>query len=377
MNQHSEQLRHAIRWGCFSLGVLTCFTLLPWTALMQQRSTSSPMRLVPVFQQAQVKPVMPMQVAQYKDEYFVVDYKTSRILVYDRHMNFKRTIGSVGAGPGELFHPDDIVISLNGYIYVDDSGNNRIHVLTTDGRFVSQFACTSFRGFGVTSKGEVLLGQPERGKLISAFSRNGKPLRAFGELRKFSDIYGQQYVSKDDKYKRAINRVALFVDQGDNVYVTFLLAPILQKYDGSGRLLYESRLKGRSIDVLTEMLLTETPNKVISQGMDGIEARLVTWWVTIDAAGGNILVLLPDNSIYVFNKDGKKQAELIPTLPENRGIYSYHISSTGPSRQFINKLVDGDGWYFFRVAALGEKDVFLTSIIPPGVFRLRLPGEYK
>jgi hypothetical protein len=335
------------------------------------------MQLVPAFQEAQVRPVKPMQVARYKGEYFVVDYKTSRILVYDRQINYKRSIGVVGAGPGEMFHPNDLVISPSGFIYVNDSGNDRIQVLTLEGKFVSQFTPYYFRGFGVTSKEEVLLGQPERGKLVSVYSRDGKLLRAFGDLRKFSDVYGEQYKDKDAKYKEAINRISLFVDQSDNVYVTFLLAPILQKYDRHGRRLCESQLTGKSIDLLTQMLLTETPNKIMSVGMDGIEARLVSWCVTVDGDTGDIFVVLPDNTIYVLNKDCQRVAELVPAWPNLRGSYSYHISTRGPSSPFINKLLDGEGWYFFRMAVLGRKETFLISLIPPGVFRMELPGKYE
>jgi DNA-binding beta-propeller fold protein YncE len=339
---------------------------------MQQPPTSSPMRLVPAFQTAKVKPVQPQRVLSYNDEYFVLDYKMSRILIYDRDMNFKRSIGSVGAGPGEFFHPDDFAIGGN-LIYVYDAGNDRIQVLDASGRFINQFRVPYIRGIAVNSKGEVFLGQPEKGKLVSVYSRDGKLLRSFGELKSFSLVYGQKYKDKDSKYHTAINRVAITMDSRDNVYVTFVVAPIVQKYTPEGNLVFETRLQGPSVDLLTHFVTTEAmAKKIVVQYMGPGMANLAAWESGVDSRSGNVFVLLPDNSLYVLNSQGKQVTIFTPRLTNEAGRYSY---SQAPdySNAVLNRIYDGKALILGRLTILNGMAFLVTLFEPYGIYQMRLP----
>jgi len=156
-------------------------------------------------------------VAAYSGKYFVSDFEHNRVVVLDDHLNKERQIGLIGSGPGRLIHPSDISVSRDGTIYVVDSGNDRIQRFSTDGRYTGEFRTTLFEGFGVDSRDTVYLNQPEKGSLVTVYSDSGQQLRSFGKLKKFSDVYGRQFDSKNESYRVAMNRVRLFIDAEDNI----------------------------------------------------------------------------------------------------------------------------------------------------------------
>jgi hypothetical protein len=57
----------------------------------------------------------------------------------------------------------------------------------------------------------------------TVYSASGKQLRSFGKLKKFSEVYGRQFDSKNESYRIAMNRVRLFIDAEDNIYVTLTI----------------------------------------------------------------------------------------------------------------------------------------------------------
>ena len=47
--------------------------------------------------------------------------------------------GVNGSGNGQFFNPQGIAVSASGYIYVVDTGNNRIQEFTSSGAYVTQW----------------------------------------------------------------------------------------------------------------------------------------------------------------------------------------------------------------------------------------------
>lgn len=271
-------------------------------------------------------------VAAYNGKYFVSDFEHNRVVVLDEHLNKEREIGRIGSGPGRLIHPSDISVSRDGTIYVVDSGNDRIQSFTTDGQYTSEFRTTLFEGFGVDSRDEVHLNQPEKGSLVTVYSASGKQLRSFGKLKNFSEVYGRQFDSKNESYRIAMNRVRLFIDAEDNIYVTFMLAPILQKYKPDGSLLFERRLEGPEIDNLTRILVTDTPDKYISFGYDGLDARVIVLDPVVDPRSGRIYVILADSSVYVADQNGDRLSCLHP--PPGQSLFPF-MSGLGPDNEVL------------------------------------------
>jgi hypothetical protein len=248
-------------------------------------------------------PLAAYDVASHGGKYFVTDVEGNRILVFDENMHLEREIGRIGSGPGRLLHPGYIDVGRDGTLYIQDGGNDRIQRLSASGEYLGELRTADYEGFAVGAGDEIYLGQPESGSLVTVYSKDGQALRSFGQLKKYSDIYGPQSASKDEAHKIAVNRVRLTTDGEGNIYVSFLNAPLLQKYSPHGELIFERRLEGDKIAYLQKVLETK---KYISTGREGVEARAIALDPLVDRTIGHILVLLVDGSIYVADRDGRK-----------------------------------------------------------------------
>ncbi|WGX97146.1 NHL repeat-containing protein [Nocardioides sp. L-11A] len=59
-------------------------------------------------------------------EVLVTNASADRVEVFSASGTWLRSIGSPGAGPGQLDRPDDVVVGADGTVFVSDSGNSRI-----------------------------------------------------------------------------------------------------------------------------------------------------------------------------------------------------------------------------------------------------------
>jgi hypothetical protein len=284
-------------------------------------------------------PFTAYDVATYQGKYFLTDFEGNRIIVINDKMEVERDFGRIGSGPGRVFHPGYLDISRDGTIFVEDGGNERIVKFDQAGKYLGDFRVSAYQGLAAGAQGELYLGQPEEGHLITVYSSAGKKLRSFGELKKFSDFHGDAPSDQDEAYKLAFNRVRLTTDKDDNLYVSFMLTPLIQKYSPDGKLLFERRLAAPEIDRLLEAIQKK---RHISTRSDGVDARIIALDPVIDPANGNIMVPLVDASIYVADREGNKVALLQP--------------------KGINR---GDGSFYPFVAGLGAKGEFMVTPFPP------------
>lgn len=51
-------------------------------------------------------------------------------------VNLLRDGGSPGSGDGEFIQPWDVAVDSNNFVYVPDSGNDRVQIFKNDGTFV-------------------------------------------------------------------------------------------------------------------------------------------------------------------------------------------------------------------------------------------------
>jgi hypothetical protein len=184
------------------------------------------------------------RVTQVNDLLLTVEANNHRVTGVDWQGNVQWSLGSIGQDAGELYYPGDLVRDRKGYLYVLEVRNERIQIFDQARRSIGTFPVHSQPyGMAVNSKGELLLGQPANGKLISVYAPNGKLLRSFGELRRASDFYGRMLAGRDKPMRQAINRIHIACDAQDNTYVAFLAAAVWRKYDAAGQMLLESKLE--------------------------------------------------------------------------------------------------------------------------------------
>ena len=80
---------------------------------------------------------------------FVIDNKLNTVQKFDSLGNFIMQWGSFGNGNGEFRSPNGITVSENKFVYVVDTGNNRIQKFTFDGEYISSFAISSSESFSI------------------------------------------------------------------------------------------------------------------------------------------------------------------------------------------------------------------------------------
>ena len=257
-------------------------------------------------------------VDSHNGSYYVSDRTRNTIVVVNERFEAQRLIGSIGSGPGRLFRPGYIDVSHDGLIYVQDGGNERIQCFALDGTYLGGFTTAPYMGMAAGLNGEIYLGQPENGALVSVYSRDGKRLRSFGKLKTYSELMGKEFQDLNQQYAHAANRVRLFVDRDGSTLVSFMLVPLIQKYTPDGKLAFESRLEGPEINALRQ-----TPG-LLTMSMDGLAETIVAL-EAIALPSGEINVVLTDGSIYVADKNGRRQRIIHPQTdgsftPEMTGI---------------------------------------------------------
>jgi len=61
---------------------------------------------------------------------------TSRIVKFDKNGKFIKTFGTLGHGPGQLYHPHSLAMDSAGRLYVADRSNFRIAIFDQDGNWI-------------------------------------------------------------------------------------------------------------------------------------------------------------------------------------------------------------------------------------------------
>ncbi|GEM_PF-2090241 len=297
--------------------------------------------------------------------YYVLDQNNHRICVFDPSEKFRFQIGRLGQGPEDLNHPTGFVIGRDGRLYVRDADNLRIQIFDQQGHRVAGFQSPlKTPSMAVNSHGEIFLNHPTKGHLISVYSSEGELRRQFGDLISMSRAYPGY--SDDEKYRRLLSRVMMDMDEEDNLYVAYLFAPIIQKYDASGKLVWEQRLEGPFIDFLTKIFWAEMKHRTgekqklrapFTMSIDGVQMAVICKSIAVDRTTNRIFVLLGfADIIYVADGVTGRKIELISqkkgeigrgslwTLTVNNGTlygtrwararcYRLVVSSTDPQRR--------------------------------------------
>ena len=136
-------------------------------------------------------------VGYHNHQVYVCDTKNSRVQVFDSDLNFVRSFGTRGDGPGQFKEPWDIDFDTQGNIYVVDLYKGQVVVFSEDGQYL--------RHFGQKGQGEGGLSRPqglcvsgdyvyvtEHNVGVSVFRTSGEFVYSFGKpgKGKVNNFYG-------------------------------------------------------------------------------------------------------------------------------------------------------------------------------------------
>src|SRR5579884_2259717 len=281
-----------------------------WWPLALLAISSAASAAVPISGERILLPGTPLSTDQFvpsRDRLYVLDTDGHRVLVY-RSGALWRQIGQIGQEDGNFYYPSEIAGDPSGTLYVFENASGRVQLFDRSCRLIARLwlppKCT---GFAVNSKGEIHTFMPGSEALITVFDRRGQMVRSFGARKRLSDFYGTSINAvEDEKTKIAINRCWIAADREDNVYVAFVGAPYIAKYNSAGRLLFERRIPGREADEVFEKFARDHKwNARRTVAGDGSSTPYITTGFCIDSDRAQMYVSIQAGSTWVYTGDLK------------------------------------------------------------------------
>jgi len=146
---------------------------------------------------------------------YVVDTARPRIFAYSTDGTMRLKFGERGTGPGQFNFPTFIAIDSEGRLFVNDTLNFRIQILTADGKFIGQLGKSGEAGDGsgdinrpkgvaLDSEGHVYVAEALF-SCVQIFDQQGQFLLGFGEAGAGP---GEFYIP-----------AAITIDREDRIYV--------------------------------------------------------------------------------------------------------------------------------------------------------------
>ena len=247
-------------------------------------------------------------------DYFIFDRRSHAVFVAPAGLDTARKLITIGAEPGRLLDPSAFDLGDDDSFVVADAprGEPRVQMFLTSGSTVTGFRLSAravpritagnlvlggLAGIEYTGR-SIFLSQPELGALIAEYATDGRPLRAFGALRKT----GHEH---DPAVHLALNAGLVVINPSGGFFYVFLAGvPQFRKYDASGQLLFERHIEGAELDQFVQALPATWPVRKIDDG----EMPIVLPSVQAAAAdaAGNLWIATALGVTYVYDQSGDK-----------------------------------------------------------------------
>jgi hypothetical protein len=253
---------------------------------------------------------------------YVFDRREHTVYRIDAARAKTAAVVQIGAEAGRLLQPSAFDSAEDGSFVVADAPRNkeRIQVFYRDGFRVGGFELTGgtlpritldslvLNGIGslcYTGR-TILISRPETGGLITEYDLYGRALRTIGRLRATGhEADPALHIAFNSGVPLAIPAKAGAAGGGGGFYFVFQSgAPVFQRYDESGALLYERRIQGRELDTLLAQQPSRWPRRTIGEN----EIPLVSPTVRTARVDpeGRLWVSLAVPYTYVYDLDGDK-----------------------------------------------------------------------
>ncbi len=271
---------------------------------------------------------------------WALDKKKSRIVKLDESGNILSSIGTPGSRKGELDDAEDFAISSTGFIFVADSGNNRVQVFSSDGVFLKEIQSDVS---GKLSNPVAIALDPQNGlyvldkgrSVVSIYSAKGEPLGVFGKRADGSAILAKPVAlmaTQDEVFVLDSNQVKVFSHKGQYIRSFAdsgsgpgeLDEPLAITATGETTFVISERINKR-LQAFATLHKLSAPEQVAAQGT--VHAIELHWAAP----------LLP----YV------KQYRIYRSQGENSAFVQIATTDTN---QYIDQGVEADKAFFYRVA---------------------------
>jgi hypothetical protein len=122
-----------------------------------------------------------------------------------------------------------------------------------------------------------------------------------------------------------INRVYLCNDEQDNIYVAFIGAPFLQKYDSRGKLVFEKWLSSPAIDSAVEEFRTTriAPTRKTFFREDSVSIPNVV--TGIAASGERVFISVSWRRSWIYVTDKSGDSSCVFVVPDDWGLRPHNI----------------------------------------------------
>ncbi len=125
---------------------------------------------------------------------YVSDSKAGHILVFNKSGEFVRKIGKRGQGPGEMIFPLEIQILGQKELFVNDTGQAKVHFFTLDGDFLKQMTTRQLPAFRLPKADSV-------GNIVVGYIIPGEPIKAVlkkidSELDPLCEIVSSDFITQ-------------------------------------------------------------------------------------------------------------------------------------------------------------------------------------
>ena len=283
-------------------------------------------------------------------DFVVLDRRLHTVYRIDREKKAAQKIVEIGFEKGRVLGPGVLALSDDDILAVADAPNRleRIQYFSLAGVHLGGFYLQSksaprlaagvmvLNGVGsMAFTGRTfLISRPETGALISELDNRGFVLRNIGTLRKTG-------FEADRDVHLAMNAgLPLPIASGGFYYVFMAGAPMFQKYDANGRLLFERHIEGAELDADLQSMPNAWPRR---DPVDGVRLPVIPPLIRTAAVDrtGKLWVSLIQPFTYVYAQNGDKARTV-----QFHGASALSVTSLTFAKD--NRILVTPGLYEFR-----------------------------
>jgi len=171
---------------------------------------------------------------------YITDLNNSKVVIFDRDLQYKSEFGGYGQGPAEFLQPADIYVLRNGKIIVTDLFSQKLKIfdknfnLTYEKRFLGGSGGIFQVRADYKDRIYLNLPKPSNKHLFIVINDRGDSITTFGDL--LLPNYDRELTLT------AENKIYFAIDENNDIYCTFRDTPLLRKYNNNFQLEYEIKL---------------------------------------------------------------------------------------------------------------------------------------